>query len=88
MREQKPLSGAMILALYGVVAALKPIDALGRVYAAYDVIFIVLALAWRILVEGSRGPTGTTSSAPHHPCGSPGDDPATARLRVGEYNLA
>jgi small multidrug resistance family-3 protein len=58
MREQKPLLwalvGAVILALYGVIAALQPIEVFGRVYAAYGGIFIVLALAWGILVEGFR----------------------------------
>ena len=58
MREQKPLLwalvGAGILALYGVIAALQPIEAFGRVYAAYGGIFIVLALSWGVLVEGFR----------------------------------
>lgn len=48
MREHKPLVwallGAVILAAYGVVAALQPISAFGRVYAAYGGVFIVLAL--------------------------------------------
>lgn len=58
MREHKPLLWALvgggILALYGVVAALQPISAFGRVYAAYGGIFIMLALLWGILVEGFR----------------------------------
>jgi small multidrug resistance family-3 protein len=58
MRDQRPVSwalvGAAILALYGVVAALQPITAFGRVYAAYGGIFIVMALAWGVLVEGFR----------------------------------
>ena len=58
MRELKPLlwalAGAAILALYGVIAALQSLEAFGRVYAAYGGIFIVLALAWGILVEGFR----------------------------------
>lgn len=58
MRESKPLSwallGAAVLALYGVVAALQPITEFGRVYAAYGGIFIALALAWGILVDGFR----------------------------------
>jgi small multidrug resistance family-3 protein len=48
------LVGAAILALYGVIAALQPIEAFGRVYAAYGGIFIVLALTWGMLVEGFR----------------------------------
>ena len=39
MRDNKPLLwalvGAVVLALYGVVAALQPISEFGRVYAAY-----------------------------------------------------
>lgn len=58
MREHKPLGwallGAAILALYGVVAALQPIPAFGRVYAAYGGVFIALALAWGVLIEGFR----------------------------------
>jgi small multidrug resistance family-3 protein len=58
LRESKPpywaLAGAVILASYGVVAALQPIPAFGRVYAAYGGIFIVLALAWSILIDGFR----------------------------------
>ncbi len=58
MREQKPLlwalTGGVVLALYGVVAALQPITEFGRVYAAYGGIFIALALAWGIVVDGFR----------------------------------
>ena len=58
MREHKPLAwailGAIILATYGVVAALQPISEFGRVYAAYGGIFIALALAWGVLVDGFR----------------------------------
>ena len=56
MREHKPLAwallGALILAAYGVVAALQPIPEFGRVYAAYGGVFIALALAWSVLVDG------------------------------------
>ena len=49
MRDHKPLAwallGALILAAYGVVAALQPIPEFGRVYAAYGGVFIALALA-------------------------------------------
>lgn len=58
LRQDKPLAwallGAAILALYGVVAALQPIEAFGRVYAAYGGVFIALALIWGVLVEGWR----------------------------------
>ncbi len=37
-----------------MIAALQPIEAFGRVYAAYGGIFVVLALAWGILVERFR----------------------------------
>ena len=56
MREHKPLLwalvGALILASYGVVAALQPIPEFGRVYAAYGGVFI--ALAWGVLIDGFR----------------------------------
>ena len=58
MREHKPLAwallGAVILAAYGVVAALQPISEFGRVYAAYGGIFIALSLFWGIVVDGFR----------------------------------
>ena len=58
MREHKPfawaLLGALILATYGVVAALQPISEFGRVYAAYGGVFIALALAWGVVVDGFR----------------------------------
>ena len=58
MREHKPLAwallGALILAGYGVVAALQPISEFGRVYAAYGGIFIALTLLWGIVVDGFR----------------------------------
>ncbi len=58
MREHKPLLwaliGAVVLALYGVVAALQPIIEFGRVYAAYGGVFIVLALAWGVFVDGFK----------------------------------
>lgn len=58
LRQDRPLAwallGAAILSLYGVVAALQPIEAFGRVYAAYGGVFIALALVWGILVEGWR----------------------------------
>ena len=58
IRDQKPLLwaliGAAVLASYGVVAALQPIPYFGWVYAAYGGIFIVMALAWDVLIEGFR----------------------------------
>jgi len=58
MREHKllpwALLGAAILAAYGVVAALQPIPEFGRVYAAYGGVFIALAMAWGVLVDGFR----------------------------------
>jgi small multidrug resistance family-3 protein len=58
MREHKPLTwalvGALILAAYGVVAALQPISEFGRVYAAYGGVFIALSLAWGVLVDEFR----------------------------------
>jgi small multidrug resistance family-3 protein len=58
MREHRPvvwaLIGALVLAAYGVVAALQPISEFGRVYAAYGGVFIALALFWGVLVDGFR----------------------------------
>ena len=58
MREHKPLAwallGALILAAYGVVAALQPISQFGRVYAAYGGVFIAMSLLWGVLVDGFR----------------------------------
>ena len=58
MREHKPLVwvllGAVILATYGVVAALQPISEFRQVYAAYSGVFIALALLWEIVVDGFR----------------------------------
>ncbi len=58
MRDHKSLAwallGALILAAYGVVAALQPISEFGRVYAAYGEVFIALALFWGIIVDGFR----------------------------------
>ena len=58
MRDHKPLAwaliGALVLATYGVVAALQPISEFERVYAAYGGIFIALSLAWGVLVDEFR----------------------------------
>src|SRR4028119_2164765 len=58
MREHKPLVwvllGAVILATYGVVAALQPISEFRQVYAAYSGVFIALALLWGVGVGGVR----------------------------------
>ena len=56
MREHKPIQwalvGGLVLAAYGVVAALQPITEFGRTYAAYGGVFIALALVWGIVVDG------------------------------------
>lgn len=58
MREHRPLGwalvGAVVLVLYGVIAALQPIPEFGRTYAAYGGVFIALALVWGVLVDGFR----------------------------------
>jgi small multidrug resistance family-3 protein len=57
IREGKPwwyaVIGALILALYGVVATMQTAD-FGRAYAAYGGIFIVLALLWAWKVDNFR----------------------------------
>ncbi len=49
LREGKPiwcaLAGAIVLSLYGVIPTLQPAH-LGRVYAAYGGVFIVLSILW------------------------------------------
>lgn len=56
LRNNAPLAwaalGAVILVLYGVVAALQPIREFGRVYVAYGGIFVGMALAWGVIVDG------------------------------------
>ena len=58
LREDRALAwaalGAVILAFYGVVAALQPITEFGRVYTAYGGIFVVMAIAWAVVVDGFR----------------------------------
>jgi small multidrug resistance family-3 protein len=58
VRQGRPLAwallGAVLLSLYGVVAALQPIVAFLRVYAAYGGVFVAFSLAWGVLVEGFR----------------------------------
>ena len=58
MRDHKPLAwallGALILAAYGVVAALQPISEFGRVYAAYGGVFIALSLVRGVVVDALR----------------------------------
>lgn len=58
LREDRALAwaalGAIILAFYGVVAALQPIAEFGRVYAAYGGIFVVMAIAWAVVLDGFR----------------------------------
>lgn len=64
MREHRPLAwallGALVLAAYGVVAALQPISEFGRVYAAYGGVFIALALGRGAWSWTGSGPTGGT----------------------------
>jgi small multidrug resistance family-3 protein len=50
LREGKPIYwgiiGAIILAIYGVIATLQKFPSFGRVYAAYGGVFIVLSILW------------------------------------------
>ena len=56
MREHRPLLwallGGLVLAAYGMVAALQPISEFGRVYAAYGGMFIILSLVWGRVFDG------------------------------------
>lgn len=66
VREGRSLARAFIgtgvLVAYGLVAALQPISEFGRVHAAYGGVFIALALAWDVLVDGSGQTAGTCSA--------------------------
>lgn len=57
LKEDKPywygLAGAVILALYGIVATWQTAN-FGRVYATYGGVFIVLALLWAWKVDGFK----------------------------------
>ncbi|MGH8226159.1 MAG: YnfA family protein [Gammaproteobacteria bacterium] len=56
LREERSpwvgIAGAVVLIAYGVIPTLQPAG-FGRVYAAYGGFFIVLALLWGWLFEGS-----------------------------------
>jgi len=45
--------GAIILAVYGIVATLQPAG-FGRTYAAYGGIFVIMALLWGWLVDKTK----------------------------------
>lgn len=45
--------GGVMLALYGVVAALQPAH-FGRVYAAYGGVFIAMSIVWGWAIDGIR----------------------------------
>ncbi|MBD1825368.1 YnfA family protein [Cyanobacteria bacterium FACHB-DQ100] len=45
--------GMLILAIYGVVPTLQPVN-FGRAYAAYGGVFIVLSIAWGWIVDRVR----------------------------------
>jgi small multidrug resistance family-3 protein len=46
--------GGLMLALYGVIAALQPSQQFGRVLAAYGGVFIVGSLLWAVAFDGFR----------------------------------
>lgn len=87
LRESKPLfwalAGGIILALYGVVAALQPITEFGRTYAAYGGIFIALALTWGILIDGFRQMGYSGSHHCSHRCCSNGCPVSVIAWRIG-----
>ena len=45
--------GALVLAAYGFIPCLQPIDDFGRLYAAYGGIFIGMSFAWARVVDGT-----------------------------------
>jgi small multidrug resistance family-3 protein len=46
------VAGALVLILYGVIATLQQSSEFGRVYAAYGGVFIILAIAWGVVIDG------------------------------------
>lgn len=48
------LIGAGVLVLYGVIPTLQEESTFGRVYAAYGGVFVVLSLAWGMVIDGWR----------------------------------
>ena len=56
LREGRPwpwgAMGALVLALYGVIATWQASPHFGRVYAAYGGVFIILSLLWGRLFDG------------------------------------
>jgi small multidrug resistance family-3 protein len=56
-REGSPLGwgifGMAVLALYGVAAALSPLE-FGRAYAAYGGVFVVLSIVWGMVFDRFR----------------------------------
>ena len=44
--------GGLVLAVYGFIPCLQPIDDFGRLYAAYGGIFIGMSFAWARVVDG------------------------------------
>jgi len=44
--------GALVLAVYGFIPCLQPIDDFGRLYAAYGGVFIGMSFAWAKVVDG------------------------------------
>ena len=57
LKESKPIwygvSGAVILALYGIIATLQTAG-FGRVYATYGGVFIIMALVWAWKVDNFK----------------------------------
>jgi small multidrug resistance family-3 protein len=48
------VAGGLVLAAYGVIAALQPSSEFGRVLAAYGGVFIAGSLAWGVAFDGFR----------------------------------
>lgn len=47
-------TGAIGLALYGVIATFQPETSFGRIFAAYGGVFIVGSMVWGMVFEGFR----------------------------------
>ncbi|HET6589351.1 MAG TPA: YnfA family protein [Candidatus Nitrosocosmicus sp.] len=57
LKERKRISfgliGGVFLFIYGIIPTLQPSN-FGRVYAAYGGIFVVMAIAWGLLIDKKR----------------------------------
>lgn len=47
------LVGSMVLAVYGFIPTLQPVDDFGRLYAVYGGLFIAMSFLWGRIFDGA-----------------------------------